>query len=269
MKTALPFLSVLLLASAADAATVAPHRALYDLTLLRADEGAALQSATGKLAFEIDGSVCDGFTVNFRMATRYRQDEGKVTLIDTMTTTFENAGFTELRHQMKESVDGTLRDSERIKVNRDTPDSEGNGEISTKPNEPFTIPAGTALPMQHQLRLMNLGEKGGGRDSSLVYDGSDGGKSFRAISFVGREKPAGGIARDAGNPAAAPLKSARSWPMTVSYYAADGKTETPEYQVSFDMYENGVVTGLVLDYGDFALSGTLTELKMLDKPNCP
>jgi len=269
LKTVLPFLSVLVLAGAADAATVAPHRAIYDLTLLRANEGASLQSATGKLAFEIDGSTCDGFTVNFRMATKYRQDQGNVTVIDTMTTTFENAGFTELRHQLKESVDGKVKDSEKIKVDRSTPDAEARGVISTKPNEPFTVPAGAALPMQHQLRLMALGEKGGGRDSSVVFDGSDEDKSFRAISFVGQEKPAGSIARDASNPAADPLKAVKAWPMTVSYYTLDGKSDTPEYQVSFDMYENGVVTGLVLDYGDFALSGTLTDLKMLDKPSCP
>ena len=57
--------------------------------------------------------------------------------------------------------------------------------------------------MQHQLRLMALGEAGGGRDSSVIFDGSDEGKSFRAISFVGKAKPPGSLARDAGNPAAA------------------------------------------------------------------
>lgn len=268
MKTVLPFLSLLLLAGAADAATVAPHRAIYDLSLLRANEGAALQSAMGKLAFEIDGSTCDGFTVNFRMATKYRQDEGNVTVIDTMTTTFESPDATELRHQLKESVDGKPRDSERIKMLRKTAADEGRGEIAGEPDKSFTVPAGAALPMQHQLRLMGLGEKGGGRDSSIVFDGSDGEKSFRAISFVGKERPAGAIARDSANPAAAPLKDSRSWPMTVSYYTLDGTSETPEYQVSFDMYENGVATGLVLDYGDFALSGTLTDLKMLGKPGC-
>ncbi|WP_421694934.1 EipB family protein [Aestuariivirga sp.] len=269
MKTVLPFLAALFVAGAADAATVAPHRAIYDLTLLRANEGASLQSAAGKLAFEIDGSTCEGFTVNFRMATKYRPDEGDVTVIDTMTTTYESPGATELRHQLKETVDGAVKDTGRIKVTRASADAEGQGVLSTKPNEPFAIPAGAALPMQHQLRLMALGEAGGGRDSSIVFDGSDGEKSFRAISFVGRQKPPGSIVRDTANPAAAPLKTLGAWPITVSYYALDGKTEEPEYQVSFDMYENGVATGLVLDYGDFALGGTLSQLTLLDKQSCP
>lgn len=268
MKTALSILSLLLLASGAEAATVAPHRAVYDLTLLRANEGASLQSAIGKLAFEIDGSSCDGFTVNFRMATKYRQDDGSISVIDSLSTTYENGAATELRHQSKESVNGKVRDSERIRFTRPDAAAEGTGELKSKPNEPFTVPAGAALPMQHQLKLMALGEAGGGRDSSIVYDGSDGAKSFRAISFVGKQKPAGSIARDSGNPAAKPLRGNAAWPMTVSYYALDGNAETPDYQVSFDMYDNGVVTGLVLDYGDFALSGTLADLKMLEKPAC-
>ena len=46
MKTVLPFLSLLLLLTGgAEAAGVAPHRAIYDLTLLRASEGAQMRSA--------------------------------------------------------------------------------------------------------------------------------------------------------------------------------------------------------------------------------
>lgn len=269
MKTVLPILSLLLLGGAAEAATVAPHRAIYDLTLLRATESASLQSAAGKLAFEVDGSTCDGYTVNFRMATRYRQDDGDSTLIDTFSTTFENGAATELRHQSKESVNGKVRGNDRIKVNRTTPDAEGTGEISSKPGESFAVPAGAAMPMQHQLKLMALGAAGGGRDSSIVFDGSDGAKSFRAISFVGRQKAAGSNAGDADNAAAKALKGVASWPMTISYYSLEGNAETPEYQVSFDMYENGVATGLVLDYGDFALTGKLSDLKLLDATGCP
>ena len=268
MKSILSLVSVLLLATASEAATIAPHRAIYDLTLLRANEGATVQSANGKLAFEIEGSTCEGFTVSFRMATRYQPEEGSATLIDTATTTFEGPGALEFRHQLKETIDGSVKEDMRIKMTRDSVDKAGEGVIATKPDEPFSIPAGAMLPMQHQLRLMALGETGGGRDSSVIYDGSDGPQSFRAISFVGKQKLAGAISRDAENTAAGPLKAAASWPMTVSYFKIEGDSDTPEYQVSFNMYENGVATGLVLDYGDFALSGTLRDLKMLDKPDC-
>lgn len=257
------------LAAAGEAATVAPHRAIYSLSLLRASQGASLQSATGKLAFEIQGSSCEGYTVNFRMATKYSSKEGDPTIIDTRTTTYEGPGALELRHQLLEQINNEVKQDLKISVDREAVDKQGSGTVSTKPDAPFTIPANASLPMQHQLKLMTLGEQGGGRDSSVIFDGSDEGKSFRAISFVGPEKPAGSIARDAVNPAAAPLKNIGAWPTTISYYPIEGNEEIPQYQVSFDMYENGVASGLTLDYGDFALTGTLERLDLLEPSSCP
>jgi EipB-like len=269
LKSILTAASLLLLVTAAEAATVAPHRAIYDLTLLRTSEGSGVQSANGRLAFEIEGSTCDGFTVSFRMATKYRGQEGKQTIIDTMTTTYEGPGALNFRHQMKELIDRVEREDRRINVTRSAVDAPGEGTISTTPDETFALAPDTVFPMQHQLRLMALGKAGGGRDSAVMYDGSDGSQTYRAISFVGKAKPPGAIARDAANPAAAPLGKVGSWPMTVSYFKLDGDSETPDYQVSFDMYENGVANGLVLDYGEFALSGSLHELKMLPESSCP
>ncbi len=269
MKTFVFIVGLVALTGASQAATVAPHRAVYDLTLLRASEGASLQTASGRLAYEIDGSSCDGYTVNFRMATRYRSSEGAPTLIDTTSTTFESGDATELRHHSKEVVNGSARDNVRLRMSRPSASAEGTGELSSKPDEPFSVPAGAVLPMQHQFKLIALGEAGGGRDSSVLFDGSDGATSYRVISFVGKSRAAGSIARDAANPAARPLSGNQAWPMTISYYRLEGESETPEYQVSFDLYDNGVATGLVLDYGDFALKGTLKDLIMLDQGTCP
>ena len=268
MKNILPLALLLLSAANVEAATVAPHRAIYELTLLRANDGASLQSADGRLAFEIQGSKCEGYSVSFRMATKYRPKDGDPTVIDTQTISYEGPGALDFRHQLKEIINGETKQDIKIKVTRSGEQSEGQGELSPK-GESFTVPVQTALPMQHQLKLMTLGETGGGRDSSLVYDGSDETKSFRAISFVGKEKPPGSVGRDSDDPVAAPLKSIGAWPMSISYYAAEGSSETPEYQVTFDMYENGVATGLKLDYGEFVLAGKLKELTMLDVPECP
>jgi EipB-like len=259
----------LLMLGTAQAANIAPHRAIYDLSLLRASDGSALQSADGRLAFEVQGSTCEGWTVSFRMATKYRPAEGEASLIDTQTTSYEGPGALDFRHQLKEVINGELKQESKIKLTRSSADSEGSGEITTKAGEVFTTAAGAALPMQHQLKLMAIGEAGGGRDSSVVFDGSDGAKSFRAISFVGKAKMAGAIARDVSNPAAAPLLTQAAWPMTVSYFPQEGAEETPEYQVSFDMYANGVATGLVLDYGEFAITGALAKLELLEAAPCP
>lgn len=271
MKYALPVYAIVLMAasSAEAAVTAAPHRAIYDLTLLRAGKSANLQSASGRLAFELQGSSCEGFTVSFRMVAKYHPSEGSPTLIDTQSTTYEGPGGLDFRHQVKELVNGEVRQEAKLKLTRTAAGQEGQGEITSKSGETFTVPGEAYLPMQHQFRLMSLGESGGGRDSSLLYDGSDGAKTFQAISFVGRTKKPGTIARDAAEPVAAPLRPLSAWPVTVSYFSPDKDQSTPDYQVSFDLYQNGVATGLVLDYGDFALSGKLADLTLFEVTECP
>ena len=270
MKKLLPLAGLIMLGAAdAGAAALAPHRAIYDLNLLRASNNASLTAAEGRLAFEILGSQCDGWTVSFRMVSNYRPSEGKPSLVDTQSTTYEGPGSLDFRHQVKETINGEVKDDSRIKVTRTSPRGEGEGKLTGKTSEDFALAPGTDLPVQHQLKLMALGEEGGGRDSSTIFDGSDGAKSYRAISFVGKAKPPGSIARDQSNPEAKPLADVPAWPMTISYYPTDGSDGTPEYQVSFDMYANGVATGLVLDYGDFALAGRLVKLQMLDGAKCP
>jgi hypothetical protein len=260
--------ALLLAVPAAEAApTVAPHRAVYDLSLMRASP--SLQSASGRLAFEIEGSTCEGFTVSFRMATRYRPKEGEMTLIDTSTTTYEGPGALDFRHQITERVDGALRDDHRVKMTRATAEAAGEASISSKPGEAFTVSAGTLLPMQHQLRLMALG-RGGGRA-----------RFERHLRRLGRGQVLPGHhlrgqGETGGKPAARcrkPRRGAAQGPVRMAdvgeLFRARGQCRNPEYQVSFDLFENGVATGLVLDYGEFALAGKLADLKMLEAAECP
>ena len=128
-------------------------------------KGPALQSASGRLAFEIEGSTCEGFTVSFRMATKYRPKEGEVTLIDTMTTTYEGPGALDFRHQMQGA--GGWHAARRPPHQDDARPRRRRGEgddLVQARRGPSPFPPDALLPMQHQLRLMALGEAGGGRD---------------------------------------------------------------------------------------------------------
>ena len=251
----------------AQAATIAPHRAIYDLGLLQLRQGADLSSIKGRLAFEIDGSTCEGWTVSFRMINKFQPMEGDAKLVDTQSTSYESADALVLRYNQHEFINRAAQPETRISVARDGLDKDGKGEQGDKGSAPFIVPPGTAFPMQHQFRLMAAAEKGQSRDDSMIYDGSDADKTFRAISFIGKRKAPGGNVRDAADGDAAALSGLASWPVTISYYHGDSG-DTPDYQVSFDIYENGVATGLVLDYGDFVLGGDLAKLELLETEPC-
>lgn len=251
----------------APAATIAPHRAVYDLTLSRAGSGADIAAVEGRLAYEVQGTACEGWTVSFRMANRFAPVEGEVRTIDMQSTSFESGDFLGMRYSGKEYVNGALTSESRIKAERAALGRDGTASTEGKP-EPISIPSEALFPMQHQLRLIDLAQKGEGRDTSVLYDASDEGKVFRVITFIGTRKEPGANSRDKTNPDAAALAGLASWPVSVSYYPIEGTEDIPDYQIAFDLYENGVATGLLLDYGQFALSGTLKKLETLGSGDC-
>jgi hypothetical protein len=258
---------LLVLAGSASAAVIAPHRAIYDLSLDKTSAGSSLAAVDGRLAFEINDAGCDGWTVSFRMANRYSPTDADPRLVDTQSTAYENASATEMDYQEKSFVNQKLDSESRVKISRSGTSATGAGKIMLPEAKDFELAAGALLPMQHQIHLMDMAEKGDQRDVSLIYDGSDGANAFRAITFIGKEKLAGQNARDLANPAAIALAKLKSWPISISYYALDGG-DTPSYQVSFDLYENGVATGLKMDYGTFALQGELKNLELLPAESC-
>ena len=75
--------------AAADASTLVPHRAVYDLELKDASERSGISGMYGRMVYEFNGSACEGYTVSFRFVTQVDTGE-EVRLTDQQTTTYED-----------------------------------------------------------------------------------------------------------------------------------------------------------------------------------
>ena len=51
--------------------------------------------------------------------------------------------------------------------------------------------------------------------------------------------------------------------MTLAYFTPGDQDGIPEYEVRLRLYQNGVASDLVLDYGDFAMRARLSRLDFL------
>ena len=70
---------------------------------------------------------------------------------------------------------------------------------------------------------------------------------------------------------AAKLGGVSAWPVNISYYdVAQGEQGegTPNHEVDFEMYENGVVGDMVIDYGDYSLNAVLSKLEYRAGQEC-
>lgn len=256
-----------------DTVVLAPHRAIYDLKLSKSSGSRGIQGVRGRIVYDFSGNACEGYVLNFRQVSELDSGEGKDVLSDLRSTTWEDGeaktfrfnSENKLNNSQPESVDGAAaRNASAVAI-----------ELKKPKSRKFTVPVNAVFPTEHMRRIIQAA-----RDEKTilefpVYDGSETGeKLYNTLTVIGRAiDPVQKPVTDAGakNPELATL---RRWPVTISYFEQkDEKAEhageqTPVYAITFELYENGVSRGLILDYNDFTITGEMSSLEMKKEKPC-
>jgi hypothetical protein len=259
-------------AHAAATAAFLPHQALYDLSLVKSRGSASIDSARGRILYNFSGSACEGYTSEFRQVSELNSGEGKTTLSDLRSTSWEDAEGKSYRFK----IDARMNDTDSSPV--DGIAERSGDHITVKLTQPeaksFTLDGSTVFPTEQIRRIIAAARDGKSLLELTVYDGSDNGeKVYNTLTVIGQPIPGdrsvGAPDPSIGNDA---MKSLTRWPVTVSYYDRDAKArdgeQTPVYAMSFELFENGVSRALVLDYNDFVISGALGKFDVKDSKPC-
>src|SRR5436309_7808650 len=90
---------------AAGSVKLAPHVAVYDLSLTSSRGKRALEGVRGRIVYDFSGSACEGYALNFRQVTELDSGEGKVALSDLRTATWEEGDGKSFRFQSQNFMD--------------------------------------------------------------------------------------------------------------------------------------------------------------------
>jgi hypothetical protein len=259
-------------ANAAAGAAFLPHQALYELSLVKSRGSASIDSARGRILYNFSGSACEGYTSEFRQVSELNSGEGKVTLSDLRSTSWEDGAGKSYRFK----IDTRMNDADSSPVDGI---AERTGDhITVKLKQPeaktFTLDGATVFPTEQIQRIIAAARAGKSLLELTVYDGSDNGeKVYNTLTVIGQ--PISGdrtIAAPDPSTANDQMKSLTRWPVTVSYYDRDARAkdgeQTPVYAMSFELFENGVSRALMLDYNDFVISGALGKFDVKDSKPC-
>jgi hypothetical protein len=259
-------------ASAAAGGGFLPHQALYELNLVKSRGSAAIDSARGRILYNFTGNACEGYTSDFRQVSELNSGEGKVTLSDLRSTSWEDAEGKSYRFK----IDARMNDADSSPV--DGVAERTGDHITVKLKQPeaksFTLDGSTVFPTEQIRRIIAAAREGKSLLELTVYDGSDNGeKVYNTLTVIGQPIP-GDKTISTPDPSTTndQMKSLTRWPVTVSYYDRDAKAkdgeQTPVYAMSFELFENGVSRALVLDYNDFVISGALGKFDVKDAKPC-
>jgi hypothetical protein len=259
-------------AAAAASAPFLSHQALYELSLLKSRGSATINSVRGRILYNFSGSACEGYSSDFRQVSELDSGEGKDTLSDLRSTSWEDGAGKSYRFK----IDTRMNDTEPGVVDGI---AERTGDhVTVKLKQPvaktFTLDGSTVFPTEQIRRIIAAAREGKSILELMVYDGSDTGeKVYNTLTVIGQPIP-GDRAVSAPDPStdSEAMKALTRWPVTVSYYDHDAKAnsgeQSPVYAMSFELYENGVSRSLVLDYNDFVIAGKVGKLDVKDAKPC-
>jgi len=254
------------------AIALASHRAVYELKLSSTRGKRAMESVRGRILYDFSGNTCEGYALQFRQVSELNGGEGKVVTSDLRATSWEEGEAKRLRFHSENFFDQRLRDTVDGEAER------RNSEVAVRLTKPadkkLDLKAEVAFPTEHVRRIIAAAKDGKTLYQVAVYDGSDTGeKVYDTLAVIGKpiapsqHKPADALAGQAA------FDGLTRWPVTISYFdraaGEKGGEQTPIYAITFELYENGVSRALLLDYGDFVLSGEMTSIEMKNARPCP
>lgn len=270
--------SLLLPPSVANAVTptpgadLAPHRAIYDMSLRNAAAGSNVSEVRGRLVFDFAGSTCAGYSLKSRMVTQVVDRDGKATITDLRSSTWEEAAGEKFRFNSSQYVDRQL--SDRVVGTAERRPAGAVDVVIDKPNrQKLKLNGQPLFPTQHSVAILEAARQGTGVVQANIYDGSEkGDKLYETTTFIGKAVAPGPAAPTAvAN--AQKLDELVSWPVTISYFeraTGAGKDEgLPAYELSFRLFANGVSRDLLIDYGSFSIKGVLSRIDFREPPECP
>jgi envelope integrity protein B len=262
----------LVAAGAAEAGVaLAPHRAVYDLKLLKSHGKRSVEAVRGRILYDFTGSACEGYALQFRQVSEIDSGEGKMALSDLRAATWEDGDAKSFRFNSENKVNERVVDSVDGSADRDS--SGVSVRLSKPASKNFDLDAQTVFPTEHVRRVIEAAEAGKKLLELSVYDGSESGdKVFSTLAVIGNVIAPGEKLPDDAAAGNATLAALKRWPVTISYFeqGTANKTgeQTPAYSIGFELYENGISRALSLDYGDFVVSGTMSQLELKDAGAC-
>lgn len=266
--------ALLLLAPASRAAgevMFAPHRAVYDISLVRAGPGSTVTGVQGRMVYELGGSACDGYTQNMRFVTRMTNQDGADTLTDLRNSSWEDAAATTLRFSASQYQNDILAETSQGDAVHGDQAGKVKVELAKPAKKRFSLSKNVYFPIQHASALIAAARRGETLLAADLYDGSENGeKYYKTSSLIGKKYERGGAASVAALKDSEKLVALESWPVSISYFepGKDRQDLAPSYELSFRFFENGVSTDLMIDYGEFAIKGKLKELTLFEAGKC-
>lgn len=250
----------------AGAADLVPHRAVYDMHMTSSKNGSAMTDVEGEMTYSWSDS-CDGWTVEQKLALKYYPAEGDVSERITTLNSWEAKNGKSYRFASRTMTDGEETDNLRGSATLGL--LGGEAKITVPPGaKPIRITSDTLFPSAHTLLLLDNAKQGSKFLNRVVFDGADERGQVEINAFIGKPDSTFDKEKVPTAIVASPLIQGNAYPIRLAFFGLETGADQPDYEMELKLMGNGVARSLLIDFGDFILSGSLKKLEELPKPKC-
>jgi hypothetical protein len=249
-------------ATAVAAAQIAPHRALYSMTLGSVRNDSGVVDAHGAMVYQW-GETCDGWTIEqrYRLKLHYAQS-GDADIVSRFVT-WESKDGLRYRFNEKETRNGNVDEEIAGEAQVDGDGKGGVARFSRPRPATLQLAPGVLFPSAHTILLIDKARAGTTFISRQVFDGSAEENAVQVSAFIGDQSSA-----DPASAQLSPLLERPGWHIRLAFFPTDAKAEEPDYELGMVLLDNGVSRDMDIDYGDYTIRAKLDAIEALTKPDC-
>jgi len=248
--------------SAARGAKIAPHRALYSMTLGSTRTDSGVVDANGTMDYEW-GETCDGWTIEQRYHLKLHYAESRDVDIASSFVTWESKDGLRYRFNQQETRNGERDQEIRGAARLDGPGKGGVVEFTKPQPHTLKLAPGVLFPTAHTILLIDAAREGETFISRQVFDGAADENAAQVSAVIGTR-----VTADPASAKLSPLLERPGWYIRLAFFPVDAHAEEPDYELGMRLLDNGVSRDMMIDYGDYSIRAKLDDIEALDKPQC-
>ena len=238
---------------------LASHEAVYDVAIEDQSSTSSVRSVLGRTSFAMQRQ-CDGWRAveDYAIFFYFEKDSSNyLSRFESWESTEGDAfSFTLYEHSTRNGEERYMGFANTSANKAEAHFIDGTGEV-------MTLPAETVFPIGYIRKVLKAAHGGEKQISAPLFTGGDYEDALHFVStFIGQRKTAdaedllGGLAEDG------------YWPVRFAYFVPDSDEAVADYEIEFNLQDNGVIRSYLIDYGGFSMRGHLQEAKALAEPIC-
>ncbi|WP_062116623.1 EipB family protein [Aureimonas sp. AU40] len=241
----------------AEAASLVPQEAVYDLTLDQ--PGSVVNGAEGRIALQLKNDTCEAMSLDYRFVVRFQEDT-ELTVTDQHTLSKESRDGRRFEFETRTTIDGAPQEAVKGKAVTEGEKTRIDYEL---PVVRQTEIEKAAFPLNHTAEIIEQAKAGQRIFETRLFDGdNEAEKDLTTTVIIAPTSPK--LTERASDPIGKRLEGIRSWMIVESYYNSDSDRDgLPIFETRYRLYENGVSDELKMNFGAYTLKGRLSHLELL------